>query len=176
MKKLCVLAIFAISFFGCGPVQKEEQEAQKTKQDSENSTIIFHSVSDDFMGFYEMDSDSLMVLAQDNDENYHYYVYDSISLIAEGNYECVSCYDCTKQWSKCAILIFVEDPNLSNIQFILSSDESGINLSECSVSDNAGHEYWACSSGYENIINRATSHVTYPIVEGFLDYLYAPKE
>lgn len=175
MKKFCILAIFAFFFWGCGPTQQGERVQEEMGQEN---PILFRSMSDDFLGFYEMKVDSLTMLVQDNDRFYHYYVYDSSDFIAEGFYDLssdkdsVCCYDCSKQWSKCAIIIFTADgAEISKIQFILSRTEDGIDLTDCAVSDAEGHEYWSCSEDADSIIEHATSHVIFPIFEAYLDYL-----
>lgn len=175
MKKFCILAIFAFFFWGCGPTQQGEQVQEEMGQEN---PILFRSMSDAYLGFYEMKVDSLTMLVQDNDRFYHYYVYDSSDFIAEGFYDLssgkdsVCCYDCSKQWSKCAIIIFTADgAEISKIQFILSRTEDGIDLTDCAVSDAEGHEYWSCSEDADSIIEHATSHVIFPIFEAYLDYL-----
>lgn len=176
MRKLLLLALVAIFLIGCGPTQQKEVIQEKVDQET-RTPILLRSISDDYLGFCEIDPDSLDVLVQNNDQNYHYYVYDSLNLIAEGFYdfsvdtERVCCYDCDKQWNRCDVLLFTDDANISKIQFTLSWSKDGIDLTDCAVSDNEGHKYWPCSENAISIIDRATSYVVFPIFEGYLDYL-----
>lgn len=137
MKKICLLATLLV-VLGCSHVQKEAQ------QDQETPTIVFYSLEDNYMGFYEITSDSLAILIQDS-ESYHYYVYDSTELIAQGYNDCICRYDSTAQWRKCIIEMFADNQQISSVEFVLSYDEhkNNIELSKCSVTDLLGHEYLA---------------------------------
>ena len=137
MKKVYLLATLLV-VLGCSHVQKEAQ------QDQETPTIVFYSLEDNYMGFYEITSDSLAILIQDS-ESYHYYVYDSTELIAQGDNDCICRYESTEQWLRCFIEVFVDHPKISSVQLFISNDEDVINLYGCSVKDMLDHEYWASS-------------------------------
>ena len=137
MKKVYLLATLLV-VLGCSHVQKEAQQNQETP------TIVFYSLEDNYMGFYEITSDSLAILIQDS-ESYHYYVYDSTELIAQGNNDCICRYESTEQWLRCFIEVFVDHPKISSVQLFILNDEDLINLYGCSVKDMLDHEYWASS-------------------------------
>lgn len=141
MKKLYLLAALLMAL-GCSHIQKNGKEAQQNQVDS---TIIFYSLEDNYMGFYEITKDSLAIMLEKYNESYHYYVYDSTELIAQGDYDCICLYDSTAQWRKCIIEMFADNQQISSVEFILSYDEhkNNIELSKCSVTDLFGHEYLA---------------------------------
>lgn len=142
-KNLFLLAATLLITLGCSHIQKKE--APQVSTSPTLPTIVFYSIEDNYMGFYEIASDSL-ALAIQNNELYHYYVYDSTRrLIIQGNETCLCPYDDTTTWNFCSLEISVNNPKISSINFYLSNEQEGIELETCSVTDIFGHEYWASS-------------------------------
>jgi hypothetical protein len=180
MRKLLFLALVAIFLMGCGPAQQKEQVEHPKKQDNVESPIVFKS-TETYPGIIDLYEDTLWLLTLNNVVDYHYYVYDSLNhdslgLIAEGEPSGLDYYDCGMEGCKYSILLFLEDKNISKLQFIFLRNGEGIKLDDFSLFDNEGCEYKACSILSDSIVNKmindATSLTTHTTLDEYFEFRY----